>query len=99
MNQDIELVAEISEEASKLILDNSYMDDIAGSVSTVAEAECVTNDITTILDAGGFKIKKWFISKKDKQSEAETKAEANVIEKVLGMLWDTEKDVLYFNRK
>ena len=75
------------------------MDDIAGSVNSVAEAESVTNNMTTILDAGGFKIKEWFISKEGKTPEVKAEAEVNTSEKVLGMLWDTERDVLYFSRK
>ena len=56
----------ISKKASQNILNNSYMDDISGSVLTVEEAEAVTSDMSGILENGGFRIKEWFISRVNK---------------------------------
>ena len=45
--------------ASKIILRNSYMDDIPGSVCSEKEATQVMKDIDTVLATRGFKIKEW----------------------------------------
>ena len=53
---------ETKPEAAKCISNSSYMDDIITSTDTVQQAKQLTSDIDEILDAGGFKVKKWVYS-------------------------------------
>ena len=94
-------------EAKETILENSYMDDILGSCETVAEANEMTKQITTILKNCDFNIKEWVISGQNPATAAESddqkvvkellNAEPNSFhQKVLGMYWDTKEDKLMF---
>ena len=97
--------AETHPEASKTLLENSYVDDICDSVSTVEKAQQLTTDIDEVLASGGFKVKGW-ISNRDlgdddsigiEDSTSGLKLLTNEIaEKVLGLLWDHLKDVFTF---
>ena len=51
--------AETYPEAARTILENSYVDDICDSVSTVDEAQRLTTDIDEVLVSVGFKVKGW----------------------------------------
>ena len=46
-------------EAAKTLLENSYVDDICDSVSTVEKAQRLTADIDEVLATGGLKVKGW----------------------------------------
>ena len=46
----------------KVIIDNSYVDDIIDSVTDTTELSRVTNEINEILASGNFKIKQWISS-------------------------------------
>ena len=77
-------------QAAKVIKENSYMDDICDSVSTVEEAQKETNDIDTVLATGGFKVKGWTSNKTLKESNSDDEPEMKVFkgdseEKVLGI--------------
>jgi hypothetical protein len=93
-------------EASNLIVNNSYMDDIPASASSEKVGMKLMNDIEKLLEEKGFKIKGWTFSgqkaKKDK-SEDQVAVQAllkkdieNELGKVLGMEWEMEEDVIQF---
>ena len=96
-------------EASKIILENSYMDDIPGSVSSEEEGNKVMNDIAFILDERGFKIKEWQVTGQSNVKERTEiqhavqklldKDEAEQLGKVLGMEWDTVDDTIKYSAK
>ena len=100
---------EISKKASEIILNNSYMDDISGSVDTIEEAETVTRDMSQILLDGGFRIKEWFISRSNNKNVTpdDQKIVQKILntepgtetEKVLGLSWNTQNDMLFFMPK
>ena len=48
-----------SPKAAKLIIDNSYMDDIPASTTTSSEASTLMREIGSILSSKGFHIKEW----------------------------------------
>ena len=50
-------------ESSEIIDNNSYMDDILGSVSTAEERELRTKEMTKILKEKGFIIKEWIVNR------------------------------------
>ena len=93
-------------EASKLIIDNSYMDDIPGSKTSDQVGKQIMSDIESILQARGFKIKVWRFSGQKNTNERTKdqiavqallkKDDENAIGKVLGMEWDTEADAIKF---
>ena len=89
-------------EAAKTLLENSYVDDICYSVSTVAKAQRLTTDINEVLASGGFKVKGWTSNRDlgidesvgNEDSSNAMKLFANkTAEKVLGLAWDHQKDV------
>jgi len=95
-------------EASNIILDNSYMDDISASVDCEEVAFQRMKEIEDILKCKGFKIKEWFFNGR---GGAETSVEQERVqmlmgvqanpevntEGVLGMLWDMKNDTLKFS--
>ena len=92
-------------EAAKTLLENSYVDDICDSVSTVEKAQRLTTDINEVLASGGFKVKGW-TSSRDLGNDESVGNEDNsngiklfaneTAEKVLGLAWDHQKDVFTF---
>ena len=93
-------------EASRLIIENSYMDDIPGSIETKEKGLKLMKETEEILQKKGFKIKNWtFSGQKMEQEKSKDqiavqallkKEVENDIGKVLGMEWETEADVIRF---
>ena len=93
-------------EASKIILENSYMDDIPASVASREEGLQRMREIEAILESKGFKMKNWtFAGQKPQREKSEDQAAVqsllrtnieNEMGKVLGMEWETEEDVIQF---
>ncbi|XP_068670912.1 uncharacterized protein [Montipora capricornis] len=49
--------------AAQVIQNNTYMDDICDSVPTKEEARDLTQDIDSVLETGGFRVKGWVSNK------------------------------------
>ena len=88
--------------AAKVIKNNCYMDDICDSVHTEREAQKLTEDIDSVLETGGFKVKGWLsnVPRKSKTNPEEEK-EASILqgereEKVLGVVWNSTSDTFTF---
>ena len=99
--------AELSEEknpvASGIIKRNAYMDDILGSEVNTEEVQQMTRNIDSILSKGGFHIKEWIMTSDVKNSTKDLfkyndKSE-ECTSKVLGVVWDTVTDQLYYKAK
>ena len=90
-------------EAAEVLIKNSYMDDICGSVDTVAQAQKLTRDLDKVLDSGGFGVKGWTSNKlltKTENQENEFKMfQEEVEEKVLGVIWNYVTDEFSFKVK
>ena len=96
------------EEARDTTVKSSYMDDIVGSCDTTGDVDRITGDITKLLAGGGFTIDDWAISGRTTNCSTESddqkvvkgllngEAVKQMHQKVLGMYWDTEKDLLLF---
>ena len=108
LRKSAEAAAEVYPESSELILKNSYMDDIPGSVRSDTELFQRMTEIEEILRTKGFKIKGWYHNAKKSADETQMSlplitmsgvdkytAEA-VTEGVLGMMWNTQTDTLSF---
>ena len=83
--------------ATKIIKENSYMDDIIDSVNNKESAIHVTKQIEDILDKGGFKMKDWIYSKD--QITTEEEIVSTETEKVLGVTWSPCYDEFHFKVK
>ena len=84
--------------AAKVIEDNTYMDDICDSVPTVKEAKKLTTDLDNVLETGGFQVKGW-VSNRIEETEnrqQEVSPKGITVEKVLGVVWISERDTLSF---
>ena len=96
--------AEKYPDASKIILSNSYMDDIPASLDSKERGMKVMSEIEAVLDGRGFKMKNWtFSGQKSKREKSVDQAAVqallrkdieNELGKVLGMEWETEEDVI-----
>ncbi|XP_068236976.1 uncharacterized protein [Palaemon carinicauda] len=84
-------------EASRVIMTNSYVDDIIHSVESKAEAFSLIRDIENVLSKGSFKIKPWTITGDNERSDFEVSQNSN--ERILGLNWQCNKDVFYFKTK
>ena len=62
LRKSAEQYRETLPDAAKLIVENSYMDDIPASTETQQEAVKLTSEIDEILESRGFKIKEWIHS-------------------------------------
>ena len=90
-------------EAANILTKDTYMDDICTSVHTIEEARKVTSHMDALLDTGGFKVKGWFSNGLLKDDEI-TQGERLVLgdseeQKVLGVVWDPEMDILKYKVK
>lgn len=82
---------EDSPEVTNLIVKNSYVDDLLGSVDSKYEAEDLMARVEKVLEKGGFHIKKCVMSGVTKENVSMTGTE-----KVLGLLWEPETDRFVF---
>lgn len=87
-------------DATKIIVDNSYVDDILGNCHDYETASDLMKEIESVVARGGFKIKQWTLS--GDQSHASDKvinlAEVDQ-EKVLGVVWEPKRDVFVYDVK
>ena len=90
-----EMFKEEYPEASKIILENSYVDDIIGGCNDLLSAHKLMNEINMIVSKGGFKIKHFLLS----GSHPET-ADINIVktaeDKILGVSWKLDDNCFVF---
>ena len=90
-------------EAARIIKEDTYMDDICFSIPTEDEAVQVTKELDEVLKEGGFKVKGWSSNKRLKAGD-KLETNANLLEtaneeKVLGVVWNEEKDTFSYRVK
>ena len=83
-------------ESTSILIDNSYVDDLIFSVDSMSVAESRMSEIEHILAEGGFHIKEWNVSNKEKSSNHAINIVDKDEEKVLGILWNSETDKFKF---
>ena len=83
-------------EATEIVINSTYVDDIIDSVESVEEASKITNGICHLLEPGNFHIKGWDISG---QPQPSINLCDSVSIKVLGVSWEPEMDTIRFNSK
>ncbi|XP_049885438.1 uncharacterized protein LOC126380224 [Pectinophora gossypiella] len=94
-------------EAVSAVHDKHYMDDYLDSVSTVAEARKLIEEVSTIHREGGFNIRGWVSNSSELRKQLpEVTAEPTRIEegklsseqeRTLGMMWSPESDTFSFD--
>ena len=76
------------------------MDDICGSIDTVAQAQKLTEDLDKVLESGGFGVKGWksnkSLTKRENQEMGFKMFQEDVEEKVLGVIWNHVTDEFSF---
>ena len=81
-------------EESSIVIDNTYMDDILGSVDTEEERERINKNIETMIKTAGFVIKEWTYSYQRQNVKPLQITMTN--EKVLGLQWNPVTDTCVF---
>ncbi|VDI24027.1 Hypothetical predicted protein [Mytilus galloprovincialis] len=109
LHQTAQMYQHIYPDASKMVIRNSYVDDILQSVESVDNARLITQQTEKMLACGGFRIKHWIISGNEKcgsnlQSpvsgeSVEVDLDEFAHEKILGMRWDPKQDLFDFKVK
>ncbi|XP_071962704.1 uncharacterized protein [Antedon mediterranea] len=75
--------------AAHVLKNETYMDDICVSVTTIEEAKTLTKQMDAVLGNGGFNIKEWISNKPLNNEERKDKEQ-----KVLGVSWNYADDTL-----
>lgn len=92
-------------EASEIILNDFYMDDLMSGCETVEEGIKLSKDIAKILDKGGFQLQKWSSNKeevldeinKENGKEVENlQIKLDTVMKILGLTWNRCTDVFEY---
>ena len=90
-------------QASMIVMESSYMDDIPASTDSMEQSLQLTKDIEAILEPRGFHIKEWIYSGSQTASAIPVKADSeeqrlmgDEIERVLGVQWEPGSDALEF---
>lgn len=73
---------------ARIIIDQTYMDDIAGSTRTKEDAMEVIHEIDAILESGCFQVKGWHSNCKDIDNTDEPQTG------ILGMTWEKDTDMI-----
>ena len=81
-------------QASFMIKKNTYMDDIVGSLDSNEDVKRITTNIEEILKKGSFEIKEWITSYSSAIVPLDNRHD--ISSKILGVVWDTQKDELRF---
>ena len=92
---------ELFPEAAKIVMENTYMDDIIDSVSDKRKALSITRDIERFISKGGFRIKGWILSSErvNKDGMLVPTEKNAATEKVLGVAWNPVEDKFCFKVK
>lgn len=91
--------------AAEVVSNNMYVDDALASVPDVETAVEMRRQVTELLKAGGFEIKKWCSNKlevlsdvpeSDRAAGVDIEASDLPCSKTLGLAWDAKNDWFYF---
>jgi len=105
LRKTAELGAQEFPTAAATISENSYVDDILSSFEDDDEAKAVTTEIDLVLSKGSFVIKEWITSTSSssitsaKQICEGSKDTDSEVSKVLGVVWNPQKDTFEYNVK
>ena len=94
-------------DATPVIINNSYMDDILNSTNSETESQRLMKDIEEILNQKGFRIKEWVCSGSENSTASQCSTNQETVksllcidevgsESVLGVRWRPDSDTLFF---
>ncbi|KAK9703598.1 Protein of unknown function (DUF1759) [Popillia japonica] len=90
--------------ASKVILEDFYVDDLLTGTNTIKEAITLCNDLESILRHSGFKLRQWVLNNEEINSQLKATNSSTVLylnennyKKTLGLVWDSNADLLKFD--
>jgi hypothetical protein len=91
--------------ASSIIKRDFYMDDLLTGADTISELSTICEDVSTILQGGGFNLRKWTSNvplTPPKINNCQKNGIVNLdndVTKTLGLLWDSKNDLLKYDAK
>ncbi|XP_068916892.1 uncharacterized protein [Tenebrio molitor] len=92
--------------ASSIIKRDFYMDDLLTGADTISELSAICEDVSTILQEGGFNLRKWTSNVPLTSHKINNNCQKNGIvnldndvTKTLGLLWDSKNDLLKYDAK
>jgi hypothetical protein len=92
--------------ASSIIKRDFYMDDLLTGADTISELSTTCEDVSTILQGGGFNLREWTSNIPRTSPKINNNCQKNGIvnldndvTKTLGLLWDSKCDLLKFDTK
>lgn len=94
--------------ASKVLLENTYVDDILAGASTLESARKLQRDLVELLNLGGFELSKWSSNCRELLSDIPISHQEAPIEidlnhsnniKILGIVWDSQTDSFSYRVK
>jgi hypothetical protein len=92
--------------ASSVIKRDFYMDDLLTGADTISELSAICEDVSTILQGGGFNLRKWTSNVPLTSPKMNNNCQKNGIvnldndvTKTLGLLWDSKNDLLKYDAK
>ncbi|XP_076549197.1 uncharacterized protein LOC117611418 [Osmia lignaria lignaria] len=88
--------------ASRVIMDDFYVDDLLTGAETPSEIRQLKNELSKILGQSGFPLRKWatncqFILEEDSNLEVNKELAAEKDPKTLGLIWATKADTLQWS--
>ncbi|UYV75259.1 hypothetical protein LAZ67_12003126 [Cordylochernes scorpioides] len=91
-------------EASRVTLNDFYVDDLLTGAQTIAEAKELIDQLTDLMKKGGFHLRKWnsncheIVSHVEEMNEEKKiNLEKGAISKILGIVWDHVQDTFRVN--
>ena len=104
LRKTAEYSSDIYPDATKMIIKNTYVDDVIDSFDNIQKADQVTSEADEILAKGGFTMKGWIKSTSANNEArqlviATDENDGDVVSKVLGVVWNSKFDVLEFKAK
>ena len=91
--------------AARVLLEEDYVDDVASGADSIEEAINLINELIALASSGQFQLSKWSYNKLEALANIPDNATISKTysfdkdaqcSKVLGMVWETEADILYY---
>lgn len=79
--------------AARILLEEMYVDDLISGADTVKSAETIKTEMTDLLAAGGFELRKWASNNKS-IVPLDEENKHNSLVNILGLIWDSQNDVI-----
>ena len=105
LRKTVEMYRDKYPHVEDIIKSNTYVNDILDSFESHNQAIEVAQDIDSVINVGGFKVKEWLVSSNAESIELQDKGDKREIqlddanEKELGMTWHRKQDAFSYTAK